>query len=81
MPPDRAALRRKINESFAASLDYLAHHPHFNPGDLALIRGSFEEVTVVAQSGHNVLVKRAGGQMAYDADELEPYDPDFCPLP
>ena len=46
-----------------------------------LQRGSFEIVTVKAQAGENVLVARAGGQTTYRADELEPYDPDFCPLP
>jgi hypothetical protein len=54
--------------------------PTFEPGSLALIRGSFEQVEVLAQSGRSVLVKRAGGQTAYDVDQLEPYDPDFCPL-
>ena len=52
----------------------------FEPGAQALVRGSFEVVDVIAQSGQSVLVKRAGGQTTYDADELEPFDPDFCPL-
>lgn len=54
--------------------------PRFAPGSEALIKGSFEVVTVKAQSGDNVLVKRAGGQWTYRADELTPFTPDFCPL-
>jgi hypothetical protein len=52
----------------------------FEPGSDALIKGSFEVVTVIAQSGPEVLVKRAGGQTTYTVDQLEPYDPDFCPI-
>lgn len=50
------------------------------PGSLAIIKGSFEQVEVVASDGDTVLVKRAGSQAAYNRDELEPYDPDYCPL-
>lgn len=53
---------------------------HYAPGDDALVKGSFEVVTVIAQSGDSILVKRGGGQTNYSADQLEPYDPDFCPL-
>lgn len=54
--------------------------PHFAPHALALIRGSFEEVTIIAQHGDTVLVSRAGGQWPYRADELEPYSPDVCTI-
>jgi hypothetical protein len=52
----------------------------FAPGSLALVRGSFEQVEVISQMGPYVLVKRAGGQAGYVAEQLEPYDPDYCPL-
>ena len=52
----------------------------FQPGDEALVRDSFEVVTVIAQDGDTVLVKRGGGQAAYRLNALEPYVPDFCPL-
>jgi hypothetical protein len=56
------------------------HMHHYQPGDTALIRGSFEVVDVIAQFDMDVLVRRAGGQTTYSVLELEPYDPDFCPL-
>lgn len=53
----------------------------FKPGSLALVKGSFEQVAVVAAMGDYVLVKRGSGQTTFTVDQLEPYDPDFCPLP
>lgn len=52
----------------------------FEPGSFALIRGSYEEVTIIAQHDDTVLVARAGGQWPYRADELEPLEPDVCPI-
>lgn len=74
--------RSTINQAeHTARLQPRAAYPLFSPGDDALVKGSFEVVTVKAQSGNEVLVLRAGGQTTYRADQLEPYDPDFCPLP
>lgn len=50
------------------------------PGDEALVKGSFEVVTVLRQEGNIVLVKRGSGQTTFNRDQLEPYNPDFCPL-
>ena len=52
----------------------------YQRGDQALVRGSFEVVEVIAQYDLDVLVRRAGSQTTYSVDQLEPYDPDFCPL-
>jgi hypothetical protein len=52
----------------------------FLPGQQALVKGSFEVVTVVAVSNTNVLVERAGGQTSFRPDELEDYCGDLCPL-
>jgi hypothetical protein len=52
----------------------------FTPGDLALVKGSFEQVEVVAAIGDYVLVKRGSGQTTYTVEQLEPYDPDYCPI-
>jgi hypothetical protein len=57
---------------------HLAHR--YEPGSLALIKGSFEEVEVIAAMGDYVLVKRGAGQWTYTVDQLEPYDPEFCPI-
>jgi hypothetical protein len=52
----------------------------FTPGGLALVKGSFEQVEVVAAIGDYVLVKRGSGQTTYTVEQLEPYDPDYCPI-
>jgi hypothetical protein len=52
----------------------------FTPGALALVKGSFEQVEVVAAIGDYVLVKRGSGQTTYTVEQLEPYDPDYCPI-
>lgn len=52
----------------------------YQRGDQALVRGSFEVVEVIAQYDLDVLVRRAGSQTTYSADQLEPYS-DTCPLP
>ena len=52
----------------------------YQPGEQALVRGSFEVVEVIAQYDLDVLVRRAGSQTTYSADQLEPYS-DTCPLP
>lgn len=53
----------------------------FEVGGDALVKGSFEVVTVKAVTDDTILVERAGGQTTYSPNELEPFDPDFCPLP
>lgn len=52
----------------------------FTPGSLALVRGSFEQVEVLAASPETVLVKRGSGQTTFRPDQLDPYDPDTCPI-
>jgi hypothetical protein len=52
----------------------------FAPGSLALVRGSFEQVEIVASSSDTVLVKRGSGQTTFRPDQLEPYCPDSCPI-
>lgn len=52
----------------------------FIPGSRALVKGSFEEVEVVASSTPYVLVKRASGQTTFTVDQLVPYEPDVCPI-
>jgi hypothetical protein len=54
--------------------------PQFIPGGEALIKGSFEVVTVKAVSDEAILVTRAGSQWAYSPDQLEPLQPDSCPI-
>lgn len=58
----------------------LTHPTELPGGSLATIKGSFEVVTVVRQEGNNVLVERGSGQTTYNRDQLQPYNPDFCPL-
>lgn len=55
-------------------------YPTFAPGDDAILKGSFEVVSVVIQFQDTVLIKRAGGQMAVDADKLEPWCGGQCPI-
>jgi hypothetical protein len=50
----------------------------FEKGARAVVNATLEVVTVLAQAGNSVLVRRTGGQAAYDADQLRPYAPDTC---
>jgi hypothetical protein len=52
----------------------------FAPGSLALVKGSFEQVRVLASSPEAVLVRRGSGQTTFSPDQLEPYNPDVCPI-